>query len=72
MAFNILRHVQLIIERSLRKTRTIMSRWTKPNAQSPVLGTIADLTRSKPQLVAENLLLRQQLSILNRAVKRPL
>ncbi len=32
---------------------------TKPIAHGPVLGTIADLARSKPQLVAENLLLRQ-------------
>ncbi len=71
MAFNILRHVQSIIERGLRKTGTLISRWTKPNSHPPVLGTIADLTRSKPQLVAENLLLRQQLSILNRSVKRP-
>ncbi len=71
MAFNILRHVPSIMERGLRKTRTIISRWTKPTFQSPVLSTIADLTRSTPQLVAENLLLRQHLIILNRAVKRP-
>ncbi len=71
MAFNSLRHVQSIIERGLRKTGTLISRWTKPSSHPPVLGTIADLTRSKPQLVAENLLLRQQLSILNRSVKRP-
>ena len=34
------------------------------------LGTLADLARSKPELVAENALLRQQLIILKRHVKR--
>ena len=44
---------------------------TKPITHGPALGTVADLVRSKPQLVAENLLLRQQLIVLNRSVKRP-
>jgi len=35
------------------------------------LGTLADLGRSKAELVAENALLRQQLIILKRQVKRP-
>ena len=44
---------------------------TKPAAPVVVAGTLADLTRSKPALVAENALLRQQLLILRRSVKRP-
>ena len=36
-----------------------------------MLGSLADLTRSKSTLVAENALLRQQLIILRRHVKRP-
>ncbi len=36
-----------------------------------VLGTVVDLARSKSELVAENALLRQQLIILRRHVKRP-
>jgi predicted transcriptional regulator len=35
------------------------------------LGTLADLTRSKSELIAENALLRQQLIMLKRQVKRP-
>lgn len=35
------------------------------------LRTIADLTRGKTELVAENALLRQQLVILRRQIKRP-
>jgi len=38
---------------------------------SLLLGTIADLGRSKSELMAENALLRQQLNILKRQVKRP-
>jgi hypothetical protein len=36
-----------------------------------VLGTFADLTRGKAELLAENALLRQQLIILRRQIKRP-
>ena len=43
----------------------------KPAAPSLVMGTLADLTRCRPALIAENVLLRQQLLILRRSVKRP-
>jgi hypothetical protein len=49
-------------------------RWlldTKPTTSGPVIGTPPDLVRSKPDLVVENALLRQQLIILRRSVKRP-
>jgi len=39
------------------------------HSRSPI-GTVADLARSKSELVAENALLRQQLLILRRQVKR--
>ena len=45
--------------------------WTKPLNTSLPLGTLTDLGRSKSQLIAENALLRQQLIILSRQVKRP-
>jgi putative transposase len=45
--------------------------WTKPTTPSLMVGTLTDLTRSKSELVAENALLRQQLIILRRQVKRP-
>ena len=44
---------------------------TKPKALPLVVGTLADLPRSKPALIAENALLRHQLAILRRGVKRP-
>jgi hypothetical protein len=45
--------------------------WTKPSNTSLILGTVTDLARSKSELVGENALLRQQLIILRRQVKRP-
>jgi len=45
--------------------------WTRPLNTSSLLGTLADLTRGKSELVAENALLRQQLLMLRRQSKRP-
>ena len=45
--------------------------WTKPSNIVLIVGTLTDLPRSKSELVAENALLRQQLIILRRQVKRP-
>src|SRR3712207_2867002 len=44
---------------------------TKPTTAPLIGGTLADLLRSKPELLAENALLRQQLVVLRRSVKRP-
>ena len=43
----------------------------KPLTTSLVPGTFADLTRGKTELLAENALLRHQLIILRRQIKRP-
>jgi putative transposase len=48
-----------------------VSRWIKPRTTSFALGTLADLTRGKAELLAENALLRHQLIILRRQIKRP-
>jgi hypothetical protein len=37
-----------------------------------IIGALSDLTRSHTDLVVENALLRQQLIVLNRQIKRPL
>jgi putative transposase len=47
------------------------ARWTKPLWTSLPLATLTDIGKSKSQLIAENALLRQQLIILYRQVKRP-
>ena len=43
--------------------RSRFARWTKPLTASLLLETLADLNRSKSELIAENALLRQQLII---------
>ncbi len=71
MLGTILTRVQSIVQVGLQSVAQLVSRWIKPCSTSHPLSTVADLARSKPQLIAENLLLRQQLIVLNRAVKRP-
>ena len=44
---------------------------TQPARHSIVLSIAADLTRSQAELIAENALLRQQLIILHRQIKKP-
>jgi len=56
---------------ALRDVHTRFMRWTKPVTGAPVRGAIADMTRSKAALGAENALLRQQLIVLRRQVARP-
>ncbi len=45
--------------------------FTKPSAFQLRLGSILDLSRSRSNLITENALLRQQLIILRRQIKRP-
>ncbi len=53
------------VERRLRE-------WARPHGVAPLaLGMVADLTRSKGELLLENALLRQQLIVACRQFKRP-
>ncbi len=45
--------------------------WTKPATLALSFGVLSDLTRSRADLIVENALLRQQLIVLHRQVKRP-
>ncbi len=49
----------------------LLKQRTRPETSEVTLGVAADLLRSKAQLLAENALLRQQLIVLKRSVKRP-
>lgn len=48
-----------------------VTRWTRPWTQTLIGGALADVARTKPALIAENALLRQQLIVLQRQVKHP-
>jgi putative transposase len=67
----ILMFVTRLTRFSIRSLHHHFVAWTKPNTSSLLLGMLTDLARSKSELVAENALLRQQLIILRRQVKRP-
>jgi len=67
----ILTFMQRLTGGCLQSLRQRFVVWTKPDTTSLLLLTLTDLSRSKSELVAENALLRQQLIILRRQVKRP-
>ena len=48
-----------------------IKQWSKPTTATLVTASLTDMARSKTDLIAENALLRQQLIVLNRQVKRP-
>ncbi len=56
---------------SFHALQECFSRWIKPSTTALLLGTLVDMTRGKSELLAENALLRHQLIILRRQVKRP-
>jgi putative transposase len=68
-----------MIERFLNFRKNLGSRvkqhlkqWTKPVTTTLVTETLSDMTtRSRADLIAENAMLRQQLIVLNRQIKRP-
>ena len=67
------RYLPVVIGK-IREISTRFGRWirdvTRPK-HTKHLCAVTDLFRSKPELVAENALLRQQLIVLNRQVKKP-
>ena len=48
-----------------------LRRWTKPGNHDSILNAAMDLTRTKSELLLENMLLRQQLIVLRRQAKGP-
>ena len=71
MFANLVNRVKQAIHVGVQMLRNQITSRTKPRNTSLVRGSLQDLVRTKPQLIAENALLRQQLIVLNRSVKRP-
>jgi putative transposase len=67
----VLTHLRRLKDGCWHALSSRFARWTKSLTSSVPLQTMADLSRSKSELIAENALLRQQLIILKRQVKRP-
>jgi putative transposase len=53
------------------QAKQYLKQWTKPATATLVTGAVLDLTRSRADLIAENVMLRQQLIVPKRQVKRP-
>ena len=64
-------YLQQLKDGCWRALSSRLTRWTKPLTSSLPLQILADLGRSNSELIAENALLRQQLIIFRRQVKRP-
>ena len=72
MLAQILHRVHDVADAAVRALRRRVGHALRPaTTSSLVLGAAADLVRSKPELVAENALLRQQLTVLARSTERP-
>ena len=54
-----------------QRLQNVIKTWLTPQSQSAVLGAISDTVRSRSDLIAENALLRHQLIVLKRQIKRP-
>jgi putative transposase len=67
----VLTHLQRLKDGCLNALFSRFTLWTKPLRISLPISTLTDLGRSKSELIAENALLRQQLIVLRRQVKRP-
>jgi putative transposase len=57
--------------RCVSHVKQLIKQWTKPLTTSLVTSALSDTTRSRVDLIAENALLRQQLIVLRRQIKRP-
>ena len=66
-----LKEVRIKLHTLNQSVQKLVMNSIKPVRISLILGTLNDLTRSKSQLIAENALLRQQLIVINRQVKKP-
>ena len=63
--------VRQSIDSRCQAAKQRLRRWTKLDNHGLVLTAAMDLIRSKPELVLENMLLRQQLIVLKWQVRRP-
>src|SRR4051812_26571956 len=60
-----------IVRKGMQWLNQKLQLWSRPTNGQAVLESVTDLMRPKSELVLENALLRQQLIVLRRQVKRP-
>jgi putative transposase len=60
-----------IIKVGMQWVENKLLRQTRPSNIAVIVGAVADVARTRTELIGENALLRQQLVVLRRSVKRP-
>jgi transposase InsO family protein len=68
----VISHLSQFLSRHLPAAKQKLRDLVKPDNYTLATNVMVDLTRSKTELILENVFLRQQLIILDRQVKRPL
>jgi putative transposase len=71
MFANLVNRIRQVITTGVHLLRKQIFFRMKPAPTSLARGSLHDLVRTKPQLIPENALLRQQFIVLNRSVNRP-
>jgi hypothetical protein len=71
MAFTLFGSIQCWVQSLCQGAKQRLRHWTRPDNDSLAVGTALDLSRIKSELVLEHVLLRQQLIVVQRHVKRP-
>ncbi len=64
-------HIVILMAWLSNWSKLSFKRWTKPATVALSAGALTDMMRSRADLLAENAMLRQQLIVLKRQVKRP-
>jgi hypothetical protein len=62
----VLKPLVRLVKRRMVFIQDQVNAWTTPARSTPIAGALSDIVRTKPELVAENALLRQQLVVLQR------
>jgi hypothetical protein len=62
--------LKVIAQRVMKVLSERLAQWVEPSKESLIGGVVGNVVKNKGELVAENALLRQQLIVLQRQVKR--
>src|SRR6185436_19168760 len=71
MFVRLLNRLKSMADRLVKGLSKWVAQWAEPIKETLVGGAMSDVAISKGDLIAENALLRQQLIVLKRQVKRP-
>jgi transposase InsO family protein len=71
MLVHFVNRLKAVAERIVKILSERLAQWAEPGRANLVSGAVSDVAKSKRDLIAENTLLRQQVIVLQRQVKRP-